>query len=166
MDKKILIGIIAGTLVVIGGGTFLLSNGPTKAVIEKTQGAKLETKETSFDFKEIPYSKGKAKHSFEIKNIGSNDLEIANLSTSCMCTITYFQSSREMSSEFGMKGMTQPSSWKGILKPGETGKIVIVFDPAFHGPQGVGPISRIVSFETNDPDHPYAELAFSGTVVK
>ncbi|MBI2031703.1 MAG: DUF1573 domain-containing protein [Candidatus Levybacteria bacterium] len=166
MDKKILIGLLSFSLLIIVGGAFVLSNGPTKAVVEKTQGAKLETKETSFDFKEIPYSGGKAEHAYLIKNTGNKDLEIANISTSCMCTIAYFKSEREMSSEFGMKGMTQPSSWKGILKAQEEGKIVIVFDPAFHGPQGVGPISRIVSFETNDPDNPYAEFAFSGTVVK
>ena len=166
MDKKILIGIIAVTLVVVGGGTFLLSNGPTKAVVEKTQGAKLETKETSFDFKEIPYSGRKAEHAFLIKNTGNKDLEIANLSTSCMCTVTYFQSGKEMSAQFGMKGMTQPSDWKGILKPQEEAKIVAVFDQAFHGPQGVGPVSRLVSFETNDPDKPYVEFTFSGTVVK
>lgn len=166
MDKKILIVIIALTFIVIGGGVFVLSNGPTKAVVEKTQGAKLETKETSFDFKEIPYSGSKAKHAFEIKNIGSTDLEVANLSTSCMCTVAFFQSKSEMSSEFGMKGMKQPSTWKGILKPGEAGRIVAVFDQAFHGPQGVGPVSRLVSFETNDPDKPYVEFTFSGTVVK
>lgn len=166
MDKKILIGLLSFTLLVIVGGAFILSNGPTKAVIEKTRGAKLEARETSFDFKEIPYSGGKVEHAYLIKNIGNKDLEIANLTTSCMCTVVYFQSKKEMSSQFGMKGMTQPSDWKGILKPQEEAKIVAVFDPAYHGPQGLGPVSRMVSFETNDPDKPYVEFTFSGTVVK
>ena len=50
--------------------------------------------------------------------------------------------------------------------PGETAEIIADFDPAYHGPQGTGPVTRIVSFETNDPDHPYVELGFKGTVVK
>ncbi|MCL4419081.1 DUF1573 domain-containing protein [Patescibacteria group bacterium] len=166
MDKKIIIAAVLFTIVVVIGGVFYSSGTPSKAAIEKTQGAKVETRETSFNFKDVPYSGGKAIHAFYIKNTGNKDLQIANLATSCMCTVTFFQSSREKGPEFGMKGMSQSSSWKGLLKPAEEGKIVAVFDPAFHGPQGLGPISRIVSFETNDPDHPYVELAFSGTVVK
>lgn len=166
MDKKVLIGLIIFSLVIIVGGSFFLSNSSSRAVIKKTQGAKIETKETSFNFKEIPYSGGKVEHSFAIKNVGNKDLEIANLTTSCMCTTVYFKSKSGKSSEFGMKGMTQPSKWKGVLKPQEEAKIIAVFDPAFHGPQGIGPVSRLVSFETNDPDKPYVEFVFSGTVVK
>lgn len=167
-DKKILIGIVIITLVILGGAVALLSNSPSspKAVLQKTLGAKIKTFEISFDFKDIPYSGGDAIHEYKIKNIGDKNLEIGNLATSCACSKAYFKSAKEESPKFSMKGMSAPSDWKGVLSPGEEGKIVTDFDPTYHGPQGVGPISRIVSFETNDPDHPSVELTFSGNVVK
>lgn len=167
-DKKILIGIAIITLIILGGTIVFLSKSPSssKAVIQKTVGAKIETPETSFDFKEIPYSGGNAVHEYKIKNTGDKDLEIANMNTSCACSKTYFKSKTGESPKFSMKGMTPASSWKGILTPLEEGIIVTSFDPTYHGPSAVGPISRIVSFETNDPDHPYIELSFSGNVVK
>lgn len=165
MDKKIIIGGILFTILIIGGGIYY-SNNTQGATIEKTQGAKVQTFESSFDFKDIPYNGGLAEHPYKIKNTGSKDLTIANMSTSCMCTKVFLKTAKAEGPEFGMKGMSSASSWIGVLKPGEEGSVVAVFDPTAHGPQGVGPISRIVSFETNDPDHPYIEFSFSGTVVK
>jgi len=167
-DKKILIVIAVVTLAILGGAMFFLSNtqSSSKAVIQKTAGAKIETPETNFDFKDIPYSGGDAIHEYKVKNTGDKDLEIANMNTSCACSKAYFKSAKGESPKFSMKGMSAPSSWKGILLPGEEGIVITDFDPTYHGPQGVGPISRIVSFETNDPDHPYIELSFSGNVVK
>lgn len=167
-DKKILIGIVIITLAILGGAVIFLSNtqSSSKAIIQKTVGAKIETPEISFDFKDIPYSEGNAIHEYKIKNTGDKDLEIANMNTSCACSKTYFKSQKGESPKFSMKGMSAPSSWKGILSSGEEGVVVFSFDPTYHGPSAVGPISRIVSFETNDPDHPYIELSFSGNVVK
>lgn len=171
MDNKgILIGIIAATVLILGGAVVWLGQSPantsSKAVLGKTSGAKIEALEASFDFKDIPYSGGNAIHEFKVKNTGDRDLSIANLATSCMCTKVFFQSASGKSPEFGMKGHAAASDWTGKLTPGEDGKVVAVFDPTAHGPEGVGPISRLVSFETNDPDHPYIELSFSGRVVK
>ncbi|MDO8570808.1 MAG: DUF1573 domain-containing protein [Candidatus Daviesbacteria bacterium] len=167
-DKKILIGFVIITLAILGGAIFFLSQGPSssKAVIQKTVGAKIETPETSFDFKDIPYSGGNAVHEYKIKNTGDKDLEIANMNTSCACSKTYFKSQKGESPKFSMKGMSAPSSWKGILSPGEEGSVIFSFDPTYHGPTAIGPISRIVSFETNDPDHPYVEFSFTGNVLK
>lgn len=166
-DKKILISIAIITLVILGGAVVFLSQSTSssKAVIQKIVGAKIETPETNFDFKDIPFSGGDAIHEFKIKNIGDKPLSIANMATSCHCTKVYFKNSKGKSQRFEMKGSV-PSDWVGTLAPGEEGQVVSDFDPTFHGPQGVGPISRIVSFETNDPDHPYVELNFSGNVVK
>lgn len=165
-DKKIIIMIAVATLAVLAGAVALLGNSAPKANLEKTVGAKTETPETSFDFKDIPYSGGNAVHEFKIKNAGDKELKIANIYTSCACSKGYFKSAKGESPKFGMKGMSPPSDWTGILNPGEEGQVVAEFDPTYHGPQGVGPISRIVSIETNDPDHPYIEFSFQGVVVK
>ena len=144
----------------------ILGKSPSKASLEKTAGTKLQTSETNFDFKDVPYSGGNVQHGFPIKNIGDKELKIANLATSCMCTRVFLKNGKGDGPQFGMKGHESVSEWMGVLSPGEEGQIVAIFDPTAHGPQGVGPISRAVSFETNDPDHPYVELGFKGTVVK
>ncbi len=166
-EKKIIIGVILASVVILVGAIFLLGGSSSgKANLEKTVGAKLETPETNFDFKDISYSGGVVTHAYKVKNTGDKDLKIANMATSCMCTQVYLKQGQTEGFKFGMKGMSPASDWTGIIKPGEEGEIVAAFDPAYHGPQGVGPIQRLVSFETNDPDHPYVELNFSGNVVK
>ncbi|MFA5932883.1 MAG: DUF1573 domain-containing protein [Microgenomates group bacterium] len=166
-EKKLLFGIILSTVIILVGAIFFLTKStPAKIVLEKTTGAKSESLETNYDFKNIAFSGGDAIHEFKIKNIGDKDLQIANLATSCHCTKVYFKSAKEVSPRFGMKGSSSASDWVGILSPGEEGQVVADFDPTYHGPQGVGPISRIVSIETNDPDKPYMEFNFSGNVVK
>ncbi len=166
MDKKVIIIISLLTVLVLGGGVMIMGGQTQKASVEKTSGAKIQTFESSFDFKDVKYSEGNVKHEFKIKNNGTKDLTVANMATSCMCTKVYLQVGDNKSPEFGMKGHSSSSAWKGVLKAGEEGQIIAVFDPTAHGPAGVGPISRIVSFETNDPDKPYVEFAFSGNVVK
>lgn len=166
-EKKIIIAVLAVTVLIIGGAVLALSGSQAKkAALEKTVGAKIQISEESFDFKDIPYSGGNVEHGFMVKNIGDKKLEIANLATSCACSKVFLRAKNGDGPKAGMKGMSAPTDWKGSLEPGEEGQVVAVFDPAYHGPQGVGPISRIVSFETNDPDRPYVELSFSGRVVK
>lgn len=168
MDKKFIALILIITLGIIGIAIFISesSTSDTKATISKTQGAKISVNHNFKTVGDIGYSKGILYHSFPIKNIGTNNLEIANMTTSCMCTKVFLKTGGKDGPEFGMKGMSAPSGWIGILKPGESGEIVAAFDPAYHGPQGIGPVSRIVSFETSDVDNPYVELSFEGTVTK
>ena len=49
------------------------------------------------------------------------------------------------------------------IKNGETAKVTVRFDPAAHGPQGVGPFDRMVWLYF---DGGVKELTFSGVVVK
>lgn len=166
MDKKIVVIIAIFTVVILGIGIFVLSSGSNRAVVQKTVGAKISIPVPSKSAGNIPYDGGDIIESFSIKNTGTKDLEIANMATSCMCTKAYLQVGSTKSEEFGMKGMTAPSNWKGIIKPGATARIIVDFDPKYHGPSGIGPVQRTVSFETNDPDNPYVEVGFNGTVIK
>ena len=169
MDKKFL-ALIAFLSVGIIGIAVLVSNSTstsnTKASVSKTAGAKIVVDHSSKKVGNIPYSGGNLIHVFPVKNAGTKDLEIANITTSCMCTKAYLKQGDNKSEGFGMKGMSASSSWKGIIKPGETAEIIADFDPTYHGTQGTGPVSRMVSFETNDPDNPYVEVSFEGEVVK
>lgn len=165
MDKKFIIGVIIFTLAIIGIGYFISGGNSSKAVLGGTKGAKAQTPQVDYYFGNIKLKGGLVRHAFPIKNAGNKELTIANLATSCHCTKVYFEYKNKKSPQFGMKGYGV-SDWVGKLAPGQEGKIIAVFDPAYHGPQGTGPISRLVSAETNDPDHPYIEFAFSANVVK
>ncbi|MBI2190325.1 MAG: DUF1573 domain-containing protein, partial [Candidatus Levybacteria bacterium] len=115
----------------------------------------------------ISYSGGNVKHSFPVKNVGKSEMKIFNMKTSCMCTTAYLKTNKETGPSFGMPGHASPnSSWVGTLRPGEEGSIVVVFDPTAHGPEGIGPLSRLISFETNDPNSSYVEFSIQGVVVK
>lgn len=165
-DKKILIIIGLITTIILIAGVIFLGNSPTKEKLESVAGVRVEVVQQSYDFKDISYSGGNAVYEFPIKNNGEKELVIANMSTSCMCTTVALKTAGLTSPEFGMAGHSPVSSWKGTVKPGEDAKIVVTFDPTAHGPSGVGPVSRFISFETNDPDHPYVELSIIGNVVK
>lgn len=167
MDKKFLLLIGGFTLAVLGFAIFIFgSSSNSKAELQKTKGAKISVTVSSKSVGNIPYDGGDLIESFPVKNIGDKDLEIANVATSCMCTKAYLKQGNNKSDEFGMKGMSAPSSWKGIIKPGQTAEIVADFDQKYHGPSGIGPVTRTVSFETNDPDNPYVEVGFNGVVTK
>ena len=166
MEKKFILGISLFTLLVLGGGIWFATSLPTKPTLEKTAGATFWANHTSADLKTIPYEKGVVSHAFPIQNTGEKSLSITNLATSCMCTKVYFTNGKDKSPQAGMKGMSAISPWIGTLQPQEKGEIIALFDPQFHGPQGVGAISRLVSFETSDPEHPYVELSFEGVVVR
>lgn len=165
MNPKLLIigGII--TVALLGGGVFLASKptSTTSATVSKTTQSKFELDHTSFDWGTIDYNKGKISHIFEFKNTGSEPLTVANFKTSCSCTTVRMLQNETSSPYFKMH---QQSSWKGIVAPGETARVEIVFDPQFHGPQATGPVERIVSFITSDQNHEYVEFVAKGTVVK
>lgn len=167
MNKKFIILILISVLGIIGFAVFISgSDKNSKASLTETIGAKISVDHNFKTVGDIGYSKGILYHSFPVKNSGTKNLEIANLTSSCACTKTFLRINGKDGPSFGMKGMSAPSSWKGIIKPGERGEIIAAFDPTYHGPQGVGEISRTVSFETNDPDNTYVELSFEGVVSK
>lgn len=168
MDKKFTILIVLAMLGIFGGAIFISSSSKTetKAVLSKANGAKISIDHKEKKVGNIGYSNGILYHVFPIKNTGTKNLEIANMFSSCMCTKTYLNIAGKDGPSFGMRGASVPSSWVGVLKPGESGEVIAAFNPAYHGPSGVGEVARTVSFETNDPDQSYVEFSFEGVVKK
>ena len=140
-----------------------MSRSPNAAQLEKTEKALFFTDHAYFDWGNIDYGGGDAKHTFEIKNEGQATLKLANIKTSCMCTTAKIITKSGTSPIIKMH---EVSDWKGVLGPGETGKLEVDFDPAFHGPTGTGPVERIVSVETSDPSKSYIEFNLKGVVIK
>lgn len=163
-DKKIIIIFIAITLLVLGGGIFVLSTttaGPAK--ITATQNAKAEVLEKTFDWGNIPYSGGNATKTFTIKNSGSDTLKLTGVKTSCTCTKAQVEIDGKTSPFFSMHAT---SGWVGEVAAGKEARLLVIFDPAFHGPTGVGPMERLISVTTNDAQNPTLEFSLKGVVVK
>ena len=162
-NNKLVFGLVIATLVIIFGGAILATKISGGADLKATQEVSLETGETEYDWGEINIDAGVVTKDFVIKNTSNGVLSLANVKTSCMCTTAQVEVESKKSPHFGMHSN---SSWVGEVAAGSKAKLTVTFDPAFHGPNGVGPISRQVSLETNDPNQPELTFNLSANVVK
>ncbi|MEK6916300.1 MAG: DUF1573 domain-containing protein [Nanoarchaeota archaeon] len=105
-------------------------------------GPKLQVQE-SYDFGNIDAKNGVVSTTLKLKNIGSENLEILGVSTSCGCT----------TAKVG----------KDNLQPGEETLIDIEFDPNAH--EGLtGLLKRIVYIRTNDANEKETQIRITVTV--
>ncbi len=162
-DKKIIIGLIVLTVLILGGGIFVLSKSFTSAEVTSSQNAKAAVDQKTFDWGNISYSGGNVTKTFTIKNTGSDVLKLTGIKTSCTCTKAQISVDGKISPYFSMHSTT---SWVGEVPPGKEAELKVIFDPAFHGPTGLGPVERLVSMETNDSQNPKIEFSLKGVVVK
>ena len=100
-------------------------------------GAKISFDTTSKHLGKISKGNGVATTTFTIKNIGTADLEISDISTSCGCTTA------EVSEE--------------TISPHQEATLTVHFDPNFHD-EPLGKFTRTVFIETNDKTLPEAEV--------
>lgn len=164
MDKKIIIGLVVLTVLILGGGIFVLSSTTSAPVtVTSSQNAKATVDQKTFDWGNIPYSGGNATKTFTIKNTGTDVLKLTGLKTSCTCTKAQISIDGKVSPYFSMHST---SSWVGEVPPGKEASLTVIFDPAFHGPTGVGSVERLVSVETNDSQNSKIEFSLKGVVIK
>ncbi len=173
MNKKFL---IATAVVVAGIGAMIIAGMPDKTTPSQPQAsaqarpgatprasAALGSSESKFDFGSISMAAGKVTHRFFLANRGAEPIEIRKLYTSCMCTTAELVKGIRRFGPFGMQGHTDIPSINQDFAPGERAYVEVVFDPAAHGPAGVGPIERVVTIE-NSAGQPM-QLAFSAYVT-
>lgn len=161
-DKKIIIGIILTTVLILGGGVFLLDKTNSSNVVS-SQNAKVKVSEKTYDWGKILYDKGNVSKTFTIKNTGTEVLKLNNIKTSCACTKAQVTIGKEKSPYFDMHSY---SAWIGEVAPGKDAKLEVIFDPQFHGPSAVGPMTRLISVATNDSNNKTLEFTLTGNVVK
>ncbi len=150
--KGTLVTIAVGALV-LTGVVFLLSKVPPPASTGSGSSiSNLSVDHNLFDFGSISMAAGKVSHNFIVKNNGSTPVKITNVSSSCMCTVAYFTTKDQgKSGPFGMPGMSSGSnSANQTIAAGEEAMVEAVFDPAAHGPAGVGNIDRFVYIADKD----------------
>lgn len=109
--------------------------------------------DTKFDFGTISMAKGKVRKEFQVKNTAEQDVTLTKLFTSCMCTKASLTIDGKTVGPFGMPGHITVPSISEVLAAGATATVTAEFDPAAHGPAGVGAIERKVILE-NDAGGP------------
>ncbi len=172
--RNILYALAAGTAVAIALGIFVPQKKPSggwvpydeaRPTVAQFSGARVLTSDApSFDFGRISMAAGNVSHRYSIKNTGTTPLTITEIFTSCMCTTaTLTTRSARKVGPFGMPGHGLLASISESLAPGEAAQVDVVFDPAAHGPAGVGPTARTVTI-VNDAGAAL-KLRFDGMVT-
>jgi hypothetical protein len=80
-----------------------------------------------------------------------------------MCTTAQLKTASKSSIKFKMH---EKSSSIFEVEPGETAELIVEFDPAFHGPSGVGQITRTINMSTNDVNNSTLNFNLVGNVIK
>lgn len=162
----LLSAIVLGGLIVfskfLGGSQ---SGEATQANISNSINAVLSGEESSFDFGNVSMARGNVSHNFKIKNTGSEPLAITRIYTSCMCTTAVLiQGGGKKTGPFGMLGHGFNPSIKLVVNPGEEVEVEAIFDPAAHGPAGLGRINRVITLE-NSGRSGKLDISFDANVI-
>ena len=149
MNKTTVIGITIA-IAVLGGiiWTARPNPGNNTASVPLSSIKALKAEETNFDFGQISMAAGKVKHVFKIENTGGGPVTVEKMYTSCMCTEALLMTNGKQFGPYGMPGHGFAPKINATINPGEEATVEVVFDPAAHGPAGVGPIERAVYLET------------------
>ena len=101
----------------------------------------LQMPSADYDFGSIPVRPA-VTHIFAVQSMGTADLVLRNLVTSCGCTTAKLSSS--------------------VIPAGQRADLTVTFDPGFHKVEGE--TTRLVWFGTNDPTQPWVEVRITADV--
>ncbi|MBU6501092.1 MAG: DUF1573 domain-containing protein [Patescibacteria group bacterium] len=115
-----------------------------------------------FDFGTISMANGKVEHDFSFTNSGDSVVTVNRADTSCMCTEAVLNFGGKEFGPFGMAGMGFAPSINEVVPVGGEMNLRTIFDPAAHGPSGIGAIERQVTVYT---DKGQFQVAFKALVT-
>ncbi len=123
-----------------------IANASSVSITEAAFGNKIP----QFDFGMVSMANGKVAHDFALVNNFGSDITITQAVTSCMCTeaVIRMADGNELG-PFGMPGMGFTPTINAPVKSGEKITVRAVFDPAAHGPSGIGPTERAIMLTTD-----------------
>ena len=102
-----------------------------------------------FDFGAISMRNGPVRQELTLRNAATSAVNLTRLTTSCMCTKAELTLDGQTFGPFGMPGHGAVPALRQTLAAGASATLAVTFDPAAHGPAGVGRISRTVTLETD-----------------
>lgn len=136
--------------------------------VAQTQ-AMVSTDKTTLELGNISMKNGIKKMKYSFVNSSDQPIKLTQLFTSCMCTKAKLIVDGKESIYAGMQGHgggLGPINPNLSLNPNQKAELEVEFDPNAHGPQGVGPINRTVTVETNSTSTPQFLFYFNGVVTK
>jgi len=162
------IGTIIGFLIVIAIVGGMWWQGQATDQVQPSVAATIGTfrimGEASRDLGRISMKEGVVTTDFLVKNNSQQALALKEIYTSCMCTeATITTATGQKRGPFGMPGHGLVPSPDLTLAPGEEATVTASFDPAAHGPAGVGPVDREIILTTTDGQK--LSLGFTGLVT-
>ncbi len=164
--KLMLLALVFSFLLIIGLSSIFGKKGqdPSEIGIESDVEA-VEATPESYDLGEVPINGGIVTREYKLKNISERTLKLKKIATSCMCTQAKVSINGKETRFFGMEhSMDKNPPVNMEINPGEVANVIVTFDPAAHGPQGLGAFERMVWLTFSDPVG-VKELKFSGSVV-
>lgn len=164
-NSKNTIFITVGILAVAAGLIWLAQPSPAANQTAKVApvASALIADETRFDFGTISMAKGKVSRVFKVRNSGNDPIVVSKLYTSCMCTVATLNVGGRKVGPFGMAGHGFIPTINETVAPRAEAAVEVVFDPAAHGPAGIGRIERVVYVENNGASP--LQLSFAATVT-
>ena len=163
------------TQLLLWGGALLAVVAGLIFVTDKTGGSAPQTAYSAsvlsaltdaFDFGTINMRDGTVAHSFPATNTGREPVSVSAVYTSCMCTTAVVtDKAGTKSGPYGMPGHASPRA-EILIGGGETVSVEAIFDPAAHGPSGVGLAERSIYLETDSVENPVVELKFRAVVTR
>lgn len=137
MNSKIKFFLIL-TIVILGIGVYGYFRATPGLKNATGNSPKIEVEPKSFDFGDIKYG-DIVSHSFKVKNLGNETLEIKRTATSCSCTTAKIE--------------------KEKINPGEEVNLLVTYNSGLMGiSHGKGPQERIIFIQSDDPITPQIEV--------
>ena len=169
-DIKLMLAALGFAILLIFGFAIWQSRSPDSQDNESVEVAGvqitgIEAEPESYDLGDGPINGGLITKEYKVKNTSGDILKLKKIATSCMCTKAKVKVGDKETKLFGMEGHGDKNPPVNVEIPaGELALVTVIFDPAAHGPQGIGPIDRSVFLTFSDPAGT-KELRFKGTVT-
>lgn len=131
---------VSGSLVLAVAVAWAIATAAAGDESTGMSGARIHIENKRHDFGDV-YERDAFIHTFEVKNIGTENLLIETVRTSCGCTVAEFDS---------------------IIAPGQVGKITLNLD----GSKVNGTFTKSATVRSNDPDHPSMSVSLGGNILE
>jgi len=162
--NKTIIGILLAILVLSGLVWIARPDSRNNVALSVGNlGALIVEEADNYDFGTISMAGGEVRHQFKIKNTSNEAVIINKIYTSCMCTVASLSTKNGQFGPFGMPGHGAVPRIDQQVNSNEEATVEIVFDPAAHGPAGIGQIHRTITIENSGGQS--VELQFAAMVT-
>ncbi len=163
-NQNIIIGLLA---ILVLGSIWWFTSQDQSSSQQETTALEITTTESksalvatsnSYDFGEIDIFAGDVSTTYTLENTGTEPVTITSATTSCMCT----------EGEIGgiTFGMHESDLDSLVIPAGATEVLTATYDPLAHGPNGTGPVTRVLTLKTDSTETPQVELRLSANVTK